>query len=142
MTTAHLIVRSSCLLSLLLPCTFHNAFSGESSCETTTDCPEDSVCSVQNQCVPRLRPGVGRQATVGVAISSAQKDFDYAQAAHKRGDYALALTTYRILSDRNYAPAQNNIGIMYLRGQGVPIDDRVALEFFRRIISFNSAILA
>lgn len=43
-------------------------------------------------------------------------------AAIKHGDYATALHIFRALAARGNAKAQNNLGVMYVKGQGVKQD--------------------
>ena len=48
--------------------------------------------------------------------------FEDAVVAHNRGDYATALRLLRPLANQGVVPAQNNLGAMYAKGQGVPQD--------------------
>ncbi len=50
----------------------------------------------------------------------ADEAFDRAYAAYKRGDYAVALDGFRLLAVKGVAEAQNNLGLMYRNGKGVP----------------------
>ncbi len=43
-------------------------------------------------------------------------------AAYKRGDYAEAVKYYRLAAEQGNENAQNNLGGMYEKGQGVPQD--------------------
>ena len=56
---------------------------------------------------------------------------DGAEAA-ERGDYATALRLTRQLAEEGYAVAQNNLGLMYLEGKGIPQKEYVAMRLFRR----------
>ncbi len=58
--------------------------------------------------------------------------FDEGQAACQRGDYATALREWRPLAKQGDAAAQNNLGVMYKMGQGVPQDDAEAVKWFRK----------
>ena len=51
-------------------------------------------------------------------------DFDFASGmkAYNRGDYATALRIFRQFADQGYAPAQNNLGVMYHFGKAVTQD--------------------
>ena len=51
-------------------------------------------------------------------------DFDFASGmkAYNRGDYATALRIFRQFADQGYAPAQNNLGVLYHFGKGVTQD--------------------
>ena len=42
--------------------------------------------------------------------------------AYKRGDYATALREWRPLAEQRDAVAQYNLGLLYVKGQGVPQD--------------------
>jgi uncharacterized protein len=55
-----------------------------------------------------------------------------ADAAYERGDYAAALRLTRQLAEGGYAVAQNNLGLMYLEGKGIPQHEYVAMRLFRR----------
>ena len=52
------------------------------------------------------------------ASADFQKGFD----AYERGDYATALREFRPLAEQGNAGAQNNLGVMYEKGQGVTQD--------------------
>jgi len=52
-------------------------------------------------------------------------------AAYGRGDYAAALREIGPLAAAGNPRAQNNIGLMFLRGQGVPKDEAQAVAWFR-----------
>ena len=71
----------------------------------------------------QVRP---RQAT------SSQADFQTGWAAYKRGDYATALREFRPLANQGNAGAQNNLGVMYDKGQGVPQDYAEAVKWYRK----------
>jgi len=49
-----------------------------------------------------------------------------ASAARKRGDYATALKLLRPLAEQGSAVGQNNLGVAYARGEGVPRDYVIA----------------
>lgn len=53
------------------------------------------------------------------------------QAAYNRGDYATAERLWRPLADEGNARAQNNLGVMYENGKGVPQDIGEALKWYR-----------
>lgn len=52
-------------------------------------------------------------------------------AAYKRGDYARALKIYQSLAVRGNAKAQNNLGVLYLNGEGVLEDYVEAVKWFK-----------
>ncbi len=62
-------------------------------------------------------------AVVGVLVAApAWADFEAGMDAYLRGDYTTALKEFRALAEQGNAPAQNNLGLMYAKGQGVPKD--------------------
>ena len=46
-------------------------------------------------------------------------------------DYAETVKWYRLAADQGYADAQNNLGSMYLKGQGVPQSYAEAIKWYR-----------
>ena len=67
-------------------------------------------------------------AIPGAAVAGPLED---ALAAHDRGDDATSLRLIRPLADQGNADAQNNLGFMYLQGQGVPKNGAEAAKWFR-----------
>ena len=65
--------------------------------------------------------------------------FDEGMAAHKRGDYATALSEFRPLAERGVAEAQFNLGVMYDTGRGVPQDYAEALKWYRKAAGQGNA---
>ncbi len=62
-------------------------------------------------------------AVVVVLVAApAWADFKAAVKAYNQGDYATALKEFRVLAEQGYAGAQNNLGLMYFMGRGVPQD--------------------
>ena len=47
-------------------------------------------------------------------------------------DYAEAVRWYRQAAEQGHANAQNNLGIMYDNGEGVPEDDTEAVRWYRK----------
>ena len=68
--------------------------------------------------------------TLGMAQGANAGPFEDGHAAYTRGDYATALRLWSPLAAQGYANAQNNLGLMYANGQGVPKDDKEALRLF------------
>ena len=50
------------------------------------------------------------------------QDFDKGLAAFTDGNYATALKEWEPLAEQGRADAQNNLGVMYENGEGVPQD--------------------
>src|SRR5258707_12189861 len=53
-------------------------------------------------------------------------------AAYNRGDYVPAVRLFRLLAEQGNAKAQNMLGVMYRRGQGVPRNSGPAFLGFNR----------
>ena len=49
-------------------------------------------------------------------------DFQAGADANNRGDYATASREFRKLAEQGDAVAQYNLGLLYVKGQGVPQD--------------------
>jgi len=58
--------------------------------------------------------------------------FQLGRAYDKIGDFNSAITQYRTVADRGYAPAQYNLGIKYYRGEGIAKDEAAAVGWYRR----------
>src|SRR5450759_4601026 len=52
-------------------------------------------------------------------------------AAYNRGDYATALRLFRPLADQGVAIAQNNLGVLYEKGQGLPQNYAEGAKWYR-----------
>ncbi len=68
-------------------------------------------------------------ALAGTAVAGPIED---AVSAYERGDYATALRGFRVLAEQDDAKAQNNLGSMYGKGEGVPQDYAEAVKWYRR----------
>jgi TPR repeat protein len=68
-------------------------------------------------------------APAGTAVAG---PFEDGAAAINRGDYATALRLLRPLADQGLAGAQNNLGVMYDNGHGVPQDYAEAVKWYRK----------
>ncbi len=67
-----------------------------------------------------------------VLAAPAWAGLDEGVAAYALGDYATALREFRPLAEQGYAIAQNNLGVMYGKGQGVPQDYAAAVRWYRK----------
>ena len=81
--------------------------------------------------------GVLALALIGVAAAGPLED---GQAAYQRGDYAEAMRLWRPLAEQGDAGAQNNLGVMYANGQGVPQDYAQALIWTRKAANQGYAV--
>lgn len=66
--------------------------------------------------------------TLGTAWGEA---FEDGLAAAERKDYATAIKLWRPLTEQGDARAQNNLGVMYEKGQGVLQDYKEAVRLYR-----------
>lgn len=48
--------------------------------------------------------------------------FNLAAQAYKRGEYKYAIDMYKVAASWAYKPAEYDLGLMYFRGQGIPVD--------------------
>ena len=64
----------------------------------------------------------------GNAVAAPMED---GQAAFNSGDYAAALRLWRPLAETGNARAQNNLGVMYENGKGVPQNINEAVKWYR-----------
>ena len=63
---------------------------------------------------------------------SVAPDYDVGMKAYKAEDYQAALNEFIPLAEQGHAMAQNRMGIMYVRGEGVAVDDLTALIWFHK----------
>src|ERR1700739_177927 len=68
---------------------------------------------------------------LALAANANAGPFEDAEAAVRRGDYATALQLFQTLADQGNTHAQRNVGIMYLKGQGVPQNIVQATKWIR-----------
>lgn len=66
-------------------------------------------------------------ASVGTAYAGPWED---GMVAYNRGDYLPAIRLIRPLAEQGNAKAQNQIGVMYRRGEGVPSSASRAFMWF------------
>jgi photosystem II stability/assembly factor-like uncharacterized protein len=79
-----------------------------------------------------IRYGVAAILVLSLAASVSAGPLDDAIAAKKKGDYATALRLIRPLAEQGSASAQNELGLMYDQGEGLPNDDAEAVKWYRR----------
>jgi tetratricopeptide (TPR) repeat protein len=70
---------------------------------------------------------------------AAYQQNDKGLVAYQQNDYAEAMIWYRMAADRNFAAAQNNVGLLYERGHGVPQDYTEAMRWYRMAADQNFA---
>ncbi len=72
--------------------------------------------------------GIGLVLLAAMPMSA---DYDAGQAAYDAGDYATALREWKQLAEQGNASAQNSLGRMYHKGEGVPQDYAEAAKWYR-----------
>ena len=58
--------------------------------------------------------------------------YQLGRAYAKHNDFSLALVQYRKAADQGYAPAQNDLGVMYAYGEGIAKDEVQAVAWYRK----------
>jgi TPR repeat protein len=66
--------------------------------------------------------------------------YEDGDAAYKRGDYSTALRLWRPLAEQGHAKAQNNLGLIYADGLGVPQNYATAVKWYRKAAEQGHAI--
>jgi hypothetical protein len=64
---------------------------------------------------------------------------DEGAAAYHHGDFITATREFRTLAEQGDAKAQNNLGAMYDKGQGVPQDYAQAVQWYRKAAEHGNA---
>ena len=67
-----------------------------------------------------------------VGQSSVYAGWYKAKAAYERGHYEAAFKELKPLAEQGDAVAQNNLGFMYAKGEGVPKDVAEAIRWFKK----------
>ena len=65
-----------------------------------------------------------------VALPATAQDYERGFVAAKYGDYETAFREWRPLAEQGDAVAQHNVGVLYLKGWGVPRDNVLAYMWF------------
>ena len=73
-------------------------------------------------------------------LGAFSQDFQAGADAYERGDYETALREWRPLAEQGYAPAQNNLALMYYHGQGVTQDYAEAVRWYRKAAEQGDAL--
>jgi TonB family protein len=68
---------------------------------------------------------------LAVSTGALAEPMEDGQAAYNRGDFQEALRQWQPLADQGVARAQNNLGVLYENGKGVPADINQALKWYR-----------
>ena len=73
------------------------------------------------------------------AVPVAADTWDDAMAAYNSGDYKSAARLFRPFAEQGNADAQNNLGVIYANGQGVPQDYVEAVKWYRMAAEQSNA---
>ena len=65
-------------------------------------------------------------------LTSWAGDFQKGVSAYESGDYTTAIREFTELAEQGDASAQNNLGLMYAAGQGVPQDYKQAVKWYTK----------
>ncbi len=76
-------------------------------------------------------------AAMLLPAGAAWADINSANAAYNRGDYTSAVAEYRKMALAGDAVAQYNLGQAYKLGRGVPVDQNLALDWYRKAAEHN-----
>jgi len=72
------------------------------------------------------------EGATGTGVKPVPPEFKEAVRAYREGDYAGAMNRWSALADKDYAPAQFNLGVMYETGRGAGPDYERAAEFYEK----------
>jgi hypothetical protein len=89
----------------------------------------DAVADVKQRIKTLLASGVLALAHFGIAAAGPLED---GWIAYDHGDYATAMQIWRPLAEQGDAFAQDDLGLMYALGHGVPQDFAQAVVWFRK----------
>lgn len=84
-----------------------------------------------------LSVGIGLLLTVGTAWAG---PLEVTTAANTRGDHATALNAVQSLAAQGNAEAQNNLGELYAKGQGVPQNYAQARQWYEKAAAQGHAL--
>jgi TPR repeat protein len=70
-------------------------------------------------------------------MGTCQEELARAVAAYKRKDYASAFDQFKNLAEKEYSPAESNLGAMYAEGLGVEKDAQKAVFWWRKAAKEN-----
>jgi len=73
-------------------------------------------------------------------VAAVAGPFEDGWDAAQSGDYMTALRLYRLAAEQGHTIAQNNLGVMYESGQGVPQDYATAVKWYRLAAQQGHAI--
>ena len=88
-----------------------------------------------------LRTGL-RALTIMLALaySANAASLEDGLAAYVQGNFAMALKLWQPHAEQGHAEAQNNLGVIYANGRGVPRDDVEAVKWWRKAGEQGNAV--
>ncbi len=96
-----------------------------------------AVCSDTDNIAPRydsaaeaLKPQSFKAGTPEEDARPGQKYFFEAVRAVKKRQFRFAIDMYKVAASWAYKPAEYNLGVMYLKGEGIPVDLPRAMAWF------------
>ena len=78
--------------------------------------------------------------SISMAVTAYSGQFEDADAAYERGDYATAYRLFKPMAQQGHAESQYNLGGMYAEGRGVPQDYGEATKWFRKAAEQGNAM--
>lgn len=139
MDTHNLLVRNSVCFAALLVLASSTACAGDLTEKGNSDVQQPQTPSVQN-------PGSDINQEQSSAFNTPEDDgrpgvyyFDVGAQAAKRSDYSHAFAMYKVAASWAYKPADYNLAVMYLQGQGVPVDLPRAMAWMALAAERNDA---
>jgi TPR repeat protein len=78
------------------------------------------------------RPVLAAVLVLLLGTAARADPFEDGITAYARNDFAAALHLWKPVAEAGHADAQNNVGLLYENGQGVPADPAEAARWYRR----------
>jgi uncharacterized protein len=103
-------------------------------CDTHAASDQDSQRKSTGISFDKIDPGLAVpacEAAVQQYPDSGRLNYQLGRAYYKANNFGAAVPKFRKAADLGNALAQNNLGVMYQNGQGVPRDYAEALKWFR-----------
>ena len=112
-------------------------------CDTYAASPLDPERKADGVPVEKLNPIIAIPAcenAVRQYPNSRRLIYQLGRAYAQNNDFSSALFQYRKAAEEGYASAENNLGVMYANGQGVPQDFAEATKWYRLAADQGNAV--
>ena len=76
---------------------------------------------------------LSQPAALGQESAIVQERFENANEAYKNKDYARAYYWWNLLAEGGHARSQTNLGLLFLRGQGVDKNVSLAIRWMEKV---------